>query len=594
METVEQQTTGGHPSATAAPRQERRRSRRIRRRLEVKLETERTSVAGHTLDVSSFGARLLLPKAVPLVAGERYGMIFTELKSVVNVQIIWVNRQPEHVVAGVCKVLTREGNLGTTPLHEILFELMVRQRTGELKFIRGAAHKSIFVRNGEIIWATSDQEFDSLGALMVRDGRLDSATYERLVGINFRQSEKTVESLLLERGHLKAKDLEEAEAFRTAETVKGLFGWSEGEFMFDDGRRPPQFVTLRTSTSNLIVEGIRRASMERVNEILEPIKDIPLSVSLDPLRLFQQVSLKDEEKTVMGMVDGKTSLTALGQKCTYPQEVLRRAVAVLTGAYLIELGESIEEDAETDLESGAEPSNEKGVVEARIDQMYRRLHDLTHYEILGVPQSADGARLKKAYYQKARDFHPDLHHKLGKGYGSKLNVIFSLVNEVYEVLSDNDKRKKYDHTLDYLRSKRVTGSVGSAAPRPATSPPEAGLSAEDMYRNGNTKYNARDFAAAAEFYKNAARLDPEKGVYFFAAGKTLMFVPKRLKEAEEYLLKSVEKEPFNTRYLLELGNLYLKARLGTRAVRTFEEVLKIDQNNAIGKKGYEAAKRLAT
>ena len=593
METATKQKPAAKQSG-AADGQERRRSRRIRRRLEVKLETDRTSVTAQTMDVSSFGARLLLAKAVPIAPGERYGMSYTELNAFTNVQVVWVSRQADRVLAGVSKVLTRQGNLRTSPLYEIMFELMVRERTGELRFTRGSAHKSVFVRNGDIVWATSDQEFDSLGALMVRAGKLDSAIYERFMGINFRQPDKKVESLLLEKGHIKAEEMGELDEFRTAEITKGLFGWSEGEFEFDEGRKPPKTVSLTTPTSNLIVEGIRKVSMDRVNEILEPIKDIPLSLSTDPLRLFQHLSLTPEEKTIMGMVDGKTSLSALGQKSTYPPDVLRRAVAVLTGAYLIELGESIEEDTSASVSPEADDSDETAAIEARIDQVYRRLHDLTHYEILGVPQSAGGAEIKKAYYKKARDFHPDLHHKLGKGYASKLNVIFSLVNEVYEVLSNDDKRKKYDHTLDYLRSKRVSGSVGSGASTASAPSHDGGLSAEEMYKNGNAKYSAREFAAAAEFYKNAARLDPEKGLYYFAAGKTLMFVPKHLKEAEDYLLKAVEKEPFNTRFLLELGNLYLKAHLGTRAVRTFEEVLKVDKDNALGKQGLDAARRLGS
>ena len=62
-----------------------------------------------------------------------------------------------------------------------------------------------------------------------------------------------------------------------------------------------------------------------------------------------------------------------------------------------------------------------------------------YYEVLGLKKGASEDEIKKAFKTMARKYHPDLHPD-DKEAAEK----FKEVNEAYEVLSDSEKRARYD------------------------------------------------------------------------------------------------------------------------------------------------------
>src|SRR4051812_12643885 len=61
-----------------------------------------------------------------------------------------------------------------------------------------------------------------------------------------------------------------------------------------------------------------------------------------------------------------------------------------------------------------------------------------YYKTLGVAKGATTEEVKKAYRKHAREYHPDVNKKAGA------EKRFKEINEANEVLSDPEKRKRYD------------------------------------------------------------------------------------------------------------------------------------------------------
>ncbi|WP_353720078.1 J domain-containing protein [Dyadobacter sp. 676] len=85
-----------------------------------------------------------------------------------------------------------------------------------------------------------------------------------------------------------------------------------------------------------------------------------------------------------------------------------------------------------------------------------------YYQILGIDKNADEKAIKSAYRKLARKYHPDLNPN-----DKEAEKKFKEVNEANEVLSDPEKRKKYDkygkdwqHSEEFERARQARSQAG--------------------------------------------------------------------------------------------------------------------------------------
>lgn len=83
-----------------------------------------------------------------------------------------------------------------------------------------------------------------------------------------------------------------------------------------------------------------------------------------------------------------------------------------------------------------------------------------YYSILGVQKKASAEEIKKSFRKLARKYHPDMNKN-----DRQAEARFKEVNEAYEVLSDPEKRRKYDQFGQYWKQAGNGWSQGSSGAR---------------------------------------------------------------------------------------------------------------------------------
>ena len=213
-----------------------------------------------------------------------------------------------------------------------------------------------------------------------------------------------------------------------------------------------------------------------------------------------------------------------------------------------------------------------------------------YYEILGVPRDVDEQTIKAAYHRLAREHHPDK-AKPGNDKEAQQRQ-FDMISTAYNTLKDPIKRAAYDKHL--ARGNETAG----AGKKPDPSPSAAG-SKSDKMRAGSSSdrdkgriavgkraalkgmqhFQAGEYVKAAECFEAAVTNQPGESSYHAKLAQALLNSRRSFNRATEAARRAVELDPYNSEYRLILAEVYENAGIHTKAVETYEEVLKWDPLN---------------
>ena len=125
-----------------------------------------------------------------------------------------------------------------------------------------------------------------------------------------------------------------------------------------------------------------------------------------------------------------------------------------------------------------------------------------YYQMLGLSRGASADDIKKAYRRQARQVHPDLHSGAKK---SEMERKFKELNEAHAVLSDPDKRKKYDQygaqweqAQAFEKARQQTGSGFGGKPSDGYRAGDFSDIFESFFSGGGRAGTTRGFAAHGE------------------------------------------------------------------------------------------------
>lgn len=176
-----------------------------------------------------------------------------------------------------------------------------------------------------------------------------------------------------------------------------------------------------------------------------------------------------------------------------------------------------------------------------------------YYKILGVPKDATAKDIKKAYRKLAAQYHPDKNPD-----NKEAEEKFKEINEANEVLSDTEKREKYDtlgsnweayqHTGDDWRDYAKYAQQGS---RPGQ---------RQNYRGNNSRFygqgaqGGQDFSSFFETFFGGGRSSGKESHSAFSGGNIQAEMPITLLEAHDGSKRTFKIHNENLRITIKPGS----------------------------------------
>ena len=391
------------------------------------------------------------------------------------------------------------------------------------------------------------------------------------------------------------------------EPLLEALGSSRGEAIFaeesvDDGQDGV------VTTEQLLLEVVRRLPDEATVRAALGDLQRPLGLSVNPD--FDR-ELSPTDAYILSRVDGKISAAEVLQ--LVPGDEPERSLLGLLLTGVVEMLEPAAKAAPPVRAPSVEAPEPPPVAPApgALDQLgneldprrreileaYERLAHQSHFETLGVAESATEQEIKQGFFQKAKKFHPDQYRDPGfADLSDRIEALFMRVGGAYEVLRDPQSRQSYEAVLRRRR--------GSDAPPRAPSPPVASYSPantsasiEALRPADNLIDTAENAWMAEEAIHRAERLIADTKTWdaiqllqaviprIFGRkqrdrarvllAKAYIKNPNWVRRGEELLQTVIVEDPQNAEAHFALGMLYKESGMTSRAVGMFKKALEL-------------------
>lgn len=537
------------------------------------------------------------------------------------------------------------GSLTETPFSELAGELFQKAVSGAIFLRSGERSKIVFLRQGRIVTVKSNMLSECLGKILVREKMVSEEECEESLR-RMRDSKRKQGTILVEMGCISPHNLAYAINKQLEEKLFDLFGWTEGEFVFDPAAEAPTGAsTIELGCATILAEGVRQhMSIESVAVAIEKYMQARPRPGANALCPPHEILVDEsDEEFFKALCEGKPISTLLDEDPTEKVRQVRLACALKvtgniefgtakaardgqkTGGEFLQTApeEPFGEAGET---SGAEeePAKEEAISEEEeeeeiaedvegedimpeeiplpelkglkkpppsadsqlLTELKSRLESFRHkdyFDVLGVPRTAGAEQIQKAYFDLARQHHPEKHFRAASlPVRAVAEELYGVIITAYEVLSDEKERQKY--------LKKLTGQVK----REISKDLSRLLLAEGRFQEGENHLRKGRFEMAYRCFKEATELFPAEAEYRAYLGYSLFRCAPSTEEnvntALHSIRASIEANPNIDKSYLFLGFIYRQLGRSDMAEDNFRRAQRINPDcmKLTGKLGAES------
>jgi len=487
---------------------------------------------------------------------------------------------------------------------KLIVDLGREKKTGILRISQDQVEKSLYLKNGKIIFVDSTLRYENLGRILVEKQKISEDQFGE-VAKKVKDTGKRQGEILVEMGLLSAFEVFEALKDQLAKKIQNCFMLRDFKYEFIDGEKHIEKITeIPINVTRILIDGVQTfytfdVLKEEGGFSKEMIPRIP-QTNRAKLRDFQ---LKSEELKITRMLDGKRTLFTIAKDSGMEAQFVLSTVYVLNVLGIVEYTERVvkptpkpkidikeppkkeesKEKPETEEVKENKPEdkeseqskeiviNEK-LKKSPIYELYIKLDTIGYLELFGLSVKFKKESLKANYDSLIKKHKLDDIYQVYKN--DELLMAEKILNKVitaYTVLKDEKQKDTYlKMRAKILQPKEPEEDNVLLA--------EIEINKAKMYKKKN------NFSKAHEALRKAIELNDKETEYYVELADSLMTKAQTMKcsvpdEIETLLKKALSIDQNNFNIYLHLGIYYKLIDERDKAVNFFSKTMQLNPSN---------------
>ena len=387
-------------------------------------------------------------------------------------------------------------DLANTAAIEVLWSAMQIRTTGAVHFEQDKRHKVVVLDEGRPFAVRSNLAREALGRRLLDAGRIN----ERVYNDSVRRSKTTGKrqgEVLIQMGAITEADLRQVLATQAEDKLLEVFSWTAGRAWTQTGVRA---MSLSSELAGWTPRGT----------VLRGVSRVKSTVIAGRLKPFHGCEVTQE---TLHLEEGENieAVAALWQAIRRPKplrDLLNPHSTTLYGLWLIGAIElrSDGSDATASL-PGVGAAAAAAELDAKLREALARFEGASHFDVLGIADTARDQEVREAFMALAKVFHPDKVGRRAPGLVELAAKVFARISEANDALARPEMRAAY---IQQLRKSR-----GASADRREVN---RILTAEQQFQRAEEAMRRKDWDGALECLRWALELDADEGEFHSLRG----------------------------------------------------------------------------
>jgi len=457
------------------------------------------------------------------------------------------------------------------------------------------AKRLVFFENGDLVGARSNLPSDRLGAVLVREGRITEAELNKALG--FVRSGHKLGEILVELDYLKAGEIEKYVRIQILDIACAALTSPSTRLVFSEAMEVEAATLSPISIGSVFLTAVQRLPDVKLYRDEVMLDDYVLAQTDGALSLASGMELSPSEATVLDLVDGTNAVRDVLSASPLEEDQTIRVLIALHQAGVVALTERKPQEEPVAGPRPTPSSELSDPFEKELIAIFNDLQCQNHWQVLGLTRDVGYEAVDAAYSKLFQRFDPEQwEHVADEAFQEKLSFVRTRTKEAYLTLSSQASAHVYseldEHENQYQEGKQRWETVASESVEPTGwERPKDSEMATSLYNQATRAFKEADFWQAIELSRQSIELSEEPfPARYHLLGRALAENPRWRKDAEANLKIAIKLEPWESRYLISLGQLYDQEGLHERAERTFDQVRAVDPDIRIPERKTEDGK----